>query len=242
MHFGNTIIRLSDTSSTNNYVASLAKAGKLVSGTVIMAENQTEGRGQMHRSWDSERGKNLTFSLFLENVSLSVTNQFILSKIMNLGVIKYLSSVGLEGKIKWPNDILVNGQKICGMLIENQVMGSTIQQSIVGIGLNINQISFRGFAATSMKNELGKELDLNKVLDSLLFYLNQAYDYYRAVPDPLTSDYLDVLSGYRTEMSYEDDQGQFRGIILGIAESGHLRVERRGEICEYSMGEIRWLG
>src|SRR5262249_40524297 len=115
----------------------LASKSALPEGTVVITSNQYAGRGQRGNEWNSEPGMNLTFSVLLKPSSLSVKNQFFLTIIASLSVFDFLKEkqVG-DLKIKWPNDILVYKKKICGMLIENSILGETINQSIIGVGLN----------------------------------------------------------------------------------------------------------
>ena len=136
---GRKIVRLESVDSTNNYTANLIKSGELVHGSVIMAVEQTNGRGQMGAEWLVKPGENLTFSIFLDNVNLSVDNQFFLTRLVSVSLIDFLANFNIPAMIKWPNDLFVNDKKIAGVLIENNVSGSFIQKSIIGIGLNVNE-------------------------------------------------------------------------------------------------------
>jgi BirA family biotin operon repressor/biotin-[acetyl-CoA-carboxylase] ligase len=169
---GSKIIRLESVDSTNNYTANLIKEGKIDHGTVILAVDQFGGRGQRDAEWLVKPGENLTLSIFLDRVNLSVENQFRISKWISLAVVDLLASRGIQAEIKWPNDIFVNGKKIAGMLIENSLGSSLVKSSIVGIGLNVNQTEFSGFEATSMKLELGDHSSLDELLFSLIGKIN----------------------------------------------------------------------
>ena len=110
--------------------------------SVLSALEQTAGRGQRGNGWSSQRGESLTFSIILKDAGIQARDQFILNEIASLSVVEFLSSYGITAKIKWPNDIYVGSQKICGILIENSLRGNHLTSSIIGIGLNINQRNF----------------------------------------------------------------------------------------------------
>ena len=111
-------------------------------GSVWVADFQTAGRGQRGNKWESKAAENLTFTILLRPTFLHPSQQFLISQIASLGVLRYLNSKGLEAKIKWPNDIYIGNRKICGMLIENSISADKMSASIVGIGLNLNQREF----------------------------------------------------------------------------------------------------
>jgi BirA family biotin operon repressor/biotin-[acetyl-CoA-carboxylase] ligase len=160
---GLTLICLKDVDSTNNYIANLQNQSKIQHGTVVLAENQLLGKGQRGSAWTSEPGKNMTASLYIEHIDLAIKQQFKISAIMALSLCEYLNSEKIDAKIKWPNDILVNQHKICGILIENQLKNKTIHSSIIGVGLNVNQAHFGEYFATSMYNETGINYDIKWV-------------------------------------------------------------------------------
>ena len=133
------IERIKETTSTNTYLAQLCKENKAKEYHTVIAEHQTAGRGQRGNTWESEAGKNLTFSTVLYPTALEVKNQFYLSMIASFSVIYALENYTDGFSIKWPNDIYWKNKKIGGILIENELEGGYIVQSIIGIGLNINQ-------------------------------------------------------------------------------------------------------
>ena len=110
--------------------------------TVWCAEYQTAGRGQRGNRWESRQGENLMFSILFRPRDLKAAGQFVISQICSVGIVRYLSDLGLDARIKWPNDIYIGDRKICGMLIENTLKGDTLAVSIAGIGLNVNQRVF----------------------------------------------------------------------------------------------------
>lgn len=147
------IIWLDSTDSTNQ--EALRQISRLDNLSVVSAERQTNGRGQRGNRWKSNDGENLLFSIvlkFSDNTSrgifhelmppLSAYDQFVLNEAAALAVVDFLAAHGISADIKWPNDIYVNGRKICGILIENSLRGNNVSSSIVGIGINVNQTEF----------------------------------------------------------------------------------------------------
>jgi len=177
---GQNLIKLSAVDSTNNYLKNLTSNSEpLPEGTVIMAEHQFAGRGQRDSVWHAEAGKNLTFSLLLRPGFISVEKQFVLNMLVSVALnnvlLKYLP-VGLS--IKWPNDIYVNDRKIGGVLIENVIVGSNIKQSIIGIGLNINQSVFDDDLKSktiSISQILQQDVNLMVLLNEICIQIEQLY-------------------------------------------------------------------
>ncbi len=173
------IIYLDEIPSTNNYATGRLQTETLHEGTVILTFRQTRGRGQAQNVWESEDYKNLTFSLVLRPDFLPASSQFALSQVISLGLAGYLSAETDNVAIKWPNDILIGKGKVAGMLIENSVMGSTIGWTVAGIGLNLNQKTFRKFLppAVSLSQFTGKtyhpEEVLNEVFASIMNHYRQ---------------------------------------------------------------------
>lgn len=241
MHqIGRHIIRLESVDSTNNYTANRAKLNDLPHGAVILAVEQTQGRGQMGTEWLAEPGANLTFSVFLDNVNLSVERQFILTKIVSLALTDFLADSGVTATIKWPNDIYVGDRKICGVLIENSLQGMTIKRSIIGIGLNTNQKQFGNLEATSLILETRQFRSNDDVLFSFIRRLNERFDQ-EAKPSILDTDYLNRLRWLREERTFEDAQGMFQGVLLGVNESGKLIVSKENEETNYGLKEIKFI-
>jgi BirA family biotin operon repressor/biotin-[acetyl-CoA-carboxylase] ligase len=149
--------------------------------SVVAAMSQSSGRGQRGNTWLSAPGENLTFSILLKFPSEEVASglepmhaydQFVLSEIAALSVVDLLADRGIKAKIKWPNDIYVGDRKICGMLIENSLRGEWLQQSIIGIGLNVNQRNFDVTLPnpTSMVlcNGITEDYDLDYILEKFM--------------------------------------------------------------------------
>jgi len=152
------IIALDKVESTNSYFSDLLKKSKSPEGSIVSALYQSHGKGQGSNSWESEQGKNLLISLVLYPNDLPLDKHFLLSKAISLGLVDYMSAKTNHIKIKWPNDIYFKNKKLAGILIENVIKGNAITQSIVGIGLNLNQIVFTSDAPNpvSLKQITGK--------------------------------------------------------------------------------------
>jgi len=166
-----TIFRLTETESTNSAAIEMLSKGRPEEGLVVITDHQTKGKGTDTNTWESEKGKNLTFSLILYP-AFAADQQFILNKAISLGIYDFLVDE-LPGKkisIKWPNDIYIGDKKACGILIQNSVLGTKLDYMLVGIGLNVNQTLFISDAPNpvSMKITTGKEYILDELLQKLL--------------------------------------------------------------------------
>lgn len=162
-----TYVRLAETASTNTYVK--RHAADLPDLTVVYAVSQTAGRGQRGNSWESEPGKNLTFSFLLKRPRVEVTEQFALSEAVALAMLDTLDTLTPDISVKWPNDIYHRDSKLAGILIENSLQGRDIDFMVAGIGLNVNQQRFVSDAPNpvSLVNITGREHDLLPLLRRL---------------------------------------------------------------------------
>jgi len=160
------IIKIETAASSNSEAMHLVKKQKPIEGTVVWVLNQTQGRGQGNKVWYSQANENLTFSIILYPEFLSLEHQFLLSKAVASAVCKTVSLFCDECFIKWPNDIYVKNNKIAGILIENTIQNNTMVISIVGIGININQVEFHPHIPnpTSLRIETGKTFQLHELL------------------------------------------------------------------------------
>lgn len=172
------ILWLESVNSTNDW--SKEHMNQLVDMAVICAKEQTAGRGQGEHRWHSETGRNLLFSIVLKEPSIVAKDAFAVSAISALSLVETLSGYGVEAKIKWPNDIYVNGKKICGLLIEHSVRGGRISWSIIGVGLNVNQTTFPSDIPnpTSIAIQSGVQNDLSEVLDDFLSIFSRRLEEY----------------------------------------------------------------
>ena len=213
--------------STNNYALKLLKESRPEEGTVILADYQTRGKGQKNNIWVSDKNKNITISIILFPTFLRVERQFYLSMAISLGLIAFLNNYKLHASIKWPNDIYIDRKKIAGMLIENSVLNKNIINSVLGIGLNLNQDVFPKDIPnpTSMKLELSQTFELNNVLRSLLNSVEEwLIKLYLKKFQNIKQSYEQFLL-YRNEwMDFVQDNRRFSGKISGVNENGQLVI------------------
>ncbi|HRH84221.1 MAG TPA: biotin--[acetyl-CoA-carboxylase] ligase [Bacteroidia bacterium] len=233
---------LHETESTNSFLHEKLMSEKLPEGSVVTADYQTKGRGQRGSSWQSEAGKNLLMSIVVYPEFLKVTEAFMLSKCVALAACDLLSVYSNKVQIKWPNDILIDGKKVAGILIENILRGSEIYASIVGIGINFNQQLFEKelYAATSVFMDTGFKADTQ--INAVKLHENIEVNYQMlqqkkfAEIDQL---YLSHLYKLNETALFKDANGQFQGKIKGLSSMGLLIVEREnGEKHLYDVKEI----
>ena len=222
------IIKLNAIDSTNTYLRGLSSDNILEDYTVVSAERQTGGRGQMGAVWSSESSKNLTFSVFKKLEGFNLEDLFYVSIVTSLAVYKTLQIFSIKKTaIKWPNDILSENKKVCGILIENIIKNREIKGVIIGIGLNVNQIMFNGLPkASSLKNISGKLYDLDEVLDEILKHLKAYFLILKAEKyDDLKAEYESCLFRNNKPSTFKNTEGLlFSGFIKGISKSGNLQV------------------
>ncbi|WP_299335911.1 biotin--[acetyl-CoA-carboxylase] ligase [uncultured Psychroserpens sp.] len=240
------IIKLSAIDSTNSFLRQLSSTEALTDYTVVVADSQTNGRGQMGTTWSSHPSKNLMASVFLDVSFLDTENSFFISMATSLAISNAVKTFQIKNiKIKWPNDILADQKKISGILIENVIKNNQIQGTIIGFGLNINQIVFDNLPnATSMHMVTGKTYDLDEVLQSIINYLKQYMNMLR------NSKFHDLKTLYESELfrknkpsTFEDAKGlRFSGYIKGVSNSGYLQILLEDNITkEFDLKEVKLL-
>ena len=160
------IIKLDAIDSTNNYLKKIILNEDINDYTVVTAKFQTQGKGQLGTEWESEHSKNLICSVYKKEINIKVQDQFVISALVSLALIKTLRKVNLSNMhIKWPNDIMSDNKKICGILIENIVKQNHIKDTVIGIGLNVNQTIFNNLPnAASIKNLIGTTCSIDEIL------------------------------------------------------------------------------
>ncbi len=241
--FNFNIIKLDATTSSNDWLKDRFLSGDCVDGDVIWVKNQTQGRGQRNKVWETNPGKNLTFSLFKQFSNLTVKNSFLINCAVSLSIVEAINDlIGIDLKLKWPNDILSGRNKIGGVLIENMVKGAHIVNSIIGIGINVNQKHFEGLPfASSLLLKTGEKIEIRDLLEGILKSLPVYFE------KLLCNEGAWLLKKYELTLFlkgktslFVDDSESFEGIILGVTENGLLRVQKpSGEIFEYSHGAIQ---
>lgn len=222
------VIKLDATPSTNDFLKALLTKQYVENFTVVIAENQTSGRGQMGAVWEAESGKNLTFSVLIRDLLIEIHAIFHLNVLIAVSLTEVLEQLEIKNlAIKWPNDILAGNKKIGGILIENSLKSNGEIISVVGIGLNVNQKNFGNLPkASSLAVILNQEFDIEVILRSIVENLKrniallQHKDY-----DLLWSKYTQKLFKKGVPMPFEDNEGdRFMGIIQGVTANGKLEV------------------
>lgn len=238
-----TIIRLKETDSTNNYLRGLLQKEKPADFTVIVTDFQYSGRGQRGNSWESEQGKNLLFSVLLKPHFVPARSQFLISQISSLAVKESLDRFATGFSIKWPNDIYWNDKKICGMLIEHDLSGVMLSESIPGIGVNVNQEKFLSNAPNpvSLLNITGKMHESDEVLDDILSRLSRYYEMLSlGKTEEISGRYHKSLFRKEGFHLYADKKGEFHAKIIRVEPDGRLILETEGrERREYLFKEVQ---
>ncbi len=245
-NIGSRIIHLESVDSTNEYISRLLDQGENVpEGTIVWADFQTMGKGYMGNTWESEAGKNLLVSILLYTRFLKVQEQFYISEMISLALHDLLSRYSAEVKIKWPNDIYIKNKKIAGILIENTIEKGTLSRSIIGIGLNINQMEFSSELPnpTSLHLETRKDYYLTDILDEFNNRLNERYSQLQLGKlEHIRSEYQEKLYGFRTESRFIHEKECFTGTIIEVNSFGELLIEDKNKkIRTYAFKEVEFV-
>lgn len=249
MNFKKDIIRLKEIDSTNNFANELISKNKSniqkLNGTIITSEYQTNGRGQTTNFWASERSKNLLISLILTPDFINVKDQFILSKFFSLTILSLLQKLGIDAKIKWPNDIYAGNLKLGGILIENTISVNRIHTSVLGLGLNINQTSFSDKLPnpSSLKLLTGKDFQISEILEQLCIELETSYlKLSEKCFDYFDKTYIANLYRFNEVHLFIKNNISFKAKITGITEFGQLVIEKEevNKIEVYNFKEIEF--
>ena len=240
------IIKLNAIDSTNTYLKELAAKQMVENFTVVVAENQTNGRGQRGSNWEVETGKNLTFSILTKDILLNFEEVFNLNVMVAVTIFQTLSDLKIpEISIKWANDILAEKKKICGVLIENQFKSNSEILSIIGIGINVNQENFEGLPqASSIKNITGKDWNKEEILLAFLtkFQLN-INRYKNEGSENFWNIYHQSLFKKDIPAAFEDkNEVKFMGIIRKVLPNGLLQIELEDDSLQlFDIKEVKML-
>ena len=240
VEFTNNIIHFKEVESTNLLALNYIKENDLQSSVVFTADFQNFGRGQQSAKWESERGKNLLISIAIMPKML-IQCQFELSVNTSLAILDVLQYYNIKNtSIKWPNDIVVNSAKISGILIENKLRKDKIIHSVLGIGLNVNQIEFKLFnrIATSIKLESNSTFRIDEVRDVLLEKLKIRFS---NSSEENRENYLDKLYLKDRVAAFKVKGVIVNGIIKSVTTEGFLVVMLERETRQFKMREIIYL-
>ena len=240
------LIKLNATDSTNDFLKQLTASETLVNYTVVSTENQLKGRGQMGSIWNSETGKNLTFSIFLENSLTNVNSIYNLNVAVALSILEVLKKENVpELKIKWPNDIMSANKKVGGILIENAIKHTDEIQSIIGIGLNVNQNNYDILPqASSLCLVTGRFFDCEELLTKIVNQLKLNGELINEKNGAeLWKKYHQFLYKKDIPSAFENVKGEkFMGIIKQVIPNGLLEVMMEDDSLQlFNIKELKML-
>ena len=239
------LIKLDAIDSTNEFLKGLSKKQELESFTVVSAEKQTKGKGQMGAIWASEASKNLTMSVLVKDFLSGIDQLFNLNIVVSLAVIEVLESLNIPNlSIKWPNDIMSYNKKIGGILIENSIKSDGAIVSVVGLGLNVNQTNFDNLPkASSLAVVCGKEFNRESLVISICESIENKIALWNFSPIEFWDKYTKNLYKIGVPMPFADlNNKHFMGIIQGVSAIGKLLVLLEDDrISEFDIKEIQML-
>lgn len=240
---GNPFTELQQVESTNNYATGTVHAGMAQHGAAVFAHHQTKGKGQQNKTWSSEEGKNIAMSIILQPPGLALSQSFLISMAIALGVQRFFSGyTGSETKVKWPNDLYWRDRKAGGILIENIVQGSEWKAAVVGIGININQTSFEDLEtkAVSLKQITGKQYEPVSLAKELCHHLSEAYTILHKLPSQIIEEYKNHLYKLNETVRLKKGSRVFDARIKDVTTMGELIVQHATEE-RFNVGEVEWV-
>ena len=234
------MIHIEETDSTNRWLKAFASPLPAGEDVCVMADYQTAGKGCGSNSWESERDKNLTFSLLIHPEGMPANAQFRITEVVSVALCETLERI-INNKvaIKWPNDIYVGDRKICGILIENRLQGAVIKDSIIGIGLNVNQRVFVSDAPNpvSLYQLTGQEMDREVLLQQFL----TAFERVAASPT-VSQAYRQRLYRKGIPARYADSSGSFEATLTDVQHDGRLVLQlETGQRRTYAFKEVQFI-
>ncbi|WP_281234309.1 biotin--[acetyl-CoA-carboxylase] ligase [Flavobacterium gelatinilyticum] len=239
------LIKLDAIDSTNDFLKSMASKDEPENFTVVTAENQTKGKGQMGGKWKSEAGKNLIMSVLVKDFLFDNERVFDLSIVVSLAVSDVLKSLNIPDIcIKWPNDILSYNKKLVGILIENTLKSDGRILSVVGIGINVNQTDYTEFPqASSLAVISGKSFDKEALAVLIVKKIQEIIELWRTESNALQERYVNSLFKKGIPMPFRNQNNQnFMGIIQGVSPIGRLQVLLEDDsVKEFEIKELKML-
>jgi BirA family biotin operon repressor/biotin-[acetyl-CoA-carboxylase] ligase len=239
------LVKLDAIDSTNDYLKDLVRNQTIENFTVVTAENQTNGKGQMGAIWVSEKGKNLIMSILVKDFIFDAATVFNLNIVVSLAVISSLKSLNIPNlSIKWPNDIMSDEKKIGGILIENNFKSDFTINSIIGIGLNVNQTDFNLLPqATSLTLITKNKIDRNILLFNIVNVLKTNIKSWEKSSTILITNYNNLLFKKNILMQFKNkDNTLFNGIIRGVSSDGKLEIiSELGLQVDFDIKEIQMI-
>ena len=244
------MIHLNETDSTNRYLQQLCQEtgnNKVEEFTTVCADYQTAGKGQRGNSWEAAKGANLLFSFVCYPTFVPIRQQFVLSRLISLGIKETLDEYCSDISIKWPNDIYWKEKKICGILIENDLQGNSIGRCISGIGLNINQEVFLSDAPNpiSLKQITGEHYQRETILEKVMQRIEQSYQKLKedsAYASELATRYAASLFRREGLHCYQDKDGLFNARLVRVEADGRfVLMDEANQKRSYLFKEVQYV-
>ena len=241
---GKNLISLPECHSTNDFLIAMAKSESVTNGTIVQTESQIQGRGQAGNKWEDSPGQNLIFSLYLSDLPIPISQQYLLNLMTSIAVVETLDNylgVGDKLEVKWPNDVYLNDMKLAGILIESSVIGRSMEWMVVGVGINIGQRSFKHPKATSLKLA-GIDVDKWELLEEYCLRLESYLESDLSSISGLLSRYYQRLRWYEEDHQYKSPgHGLFSGRIVGIDSVGRLKIDTEKGIQTFDIKEVQFI-
>jgi len=212
------------------------------SGTVVLAEKQTSGKGRKDRVWYSAPDSNLTFSILLTKDKFLTSNSSLINFAASLSVAFSIENLyQLKTELKWPNDVLLEGKKTSGILIEATSQGNKIERFVIGIGINVNQPSFQGtfnYPPTSIRNELGRNVEREKLLAEILNNFELLLEMIKKNKSEVINDWKSKCKMIGERISIVENDSEKFGIFYDIDEEGFLLLKTKDGIEKIHYGDV----
>ena len=238
--FSKNFIKLNEVDSTNNFLIKLNKTKRFSETIVVTADYQTNGKGRRGKSWESKYGKNLLVSILI-NHDLNIEDQFKFSALISLSLRELISFyLDEEVFVKWPNDIIVDNRKIAGCIIENIVVEQKIKTSVIGIGININQLKFKKYVpeATSLAKIKNCEFDINQIKNKLLQLIEE---FYLKIDDDIVKVYNKYLFKKNKSFDFMINEKKDKGVIVSVNNQGELLIRKNKKVKKVKVNQIKYL-
>jgi len=240
-YIGRTFVYAEELSSTNTFLMD-KQNGYNESGTVVLAEKQTSGKGRKDRVWYSAPDSNLTFSILLTKDKFLTSNSSLINFAASLSVAFSIENLyQLKTELKWPNDVLLDGKKTSGILIEATSQGNKIERFVIGIGINVNQPSFQGtfnYPPTSIRNELGRNVEREKLLAEILNNFELLLEKIKKNKSEVINDWKSKCKMIGERISIVENDSEKFGIFYDIDEEGFLLLKTKDGIEKIHYGDV----
>jgi len=240
-YIGRTFVYAEELSSTNTFLMD-KQNGYNESGTVVLAEKQTSGKGRKDRVWYSAPDSNLTFSILLTKDKFLTSNSSLINFAASLSVAFSIENLyQLKTELKWPNDVLLEGKKTSGILIEATSQGNKIERFVIGIGINVNQPSFQGtfnYPPTSIRNELGRNVEREKLLAEILNNFELLLEMIKKNKSEVINDWKSKCKMIGERISIVENDSEKFGIFYDIDEEGFLLLKTKDGIEKIHYGDV----